>query len=90
MIYVVVILFGLCLLAFIFALCQRSKIKSQKVELERLQTAHQGLVKEFSALYEAHKISNENKEEADEKKSNLYNGDPVDNAINGLSNHKRN
>lgn len=81
------VVFGMFLVSFIINLCLSSKNKKLKSDIKRREEAYEGAVRELQLLMEAQKIKNKNEEEADEKINNLYNGDVVANAINGLCKH---
>ncbi len=87
MIYAVLILFLLFLVTLVITICEKGTIEKQKEEYAILENKFAGLEKEYNSLHEIMKIKSENRKEADEKKNELYNGDPVDNAISGLSKH---
>ena len=85
MVYCVLILLALLGGCFVGLVCSKYKIDEQKDEYKKLKNEYTGLQKEFNALYDIVTIKEGNKKEADEKINDLYNGDPVDNAIAGLS-----
>lgn len=67
-------------IAFVFNRLYRKYKTAYKQEHNKLK----GLEQEYLTLVEAYKIKKKNKEKADEKVDDLYNGDSVVNAINIL------
>ena len=74
MIYTVLILFGLFLIAFIFAVCQHSLNKELKNKLELKTEAYNGLQAEFELYRKSEQFKYEKQEEANEKIDDLHSG----------------
>ena len=74
MIYTVVILFGLFLLALVFAVCQRNLNKELKVKLEAKTEAYKGLQEEFELFRKSEQFKYQKQEEANEKINDLHSG----------------
>lgn len=70
----ILVLFGLFMLAFIFAVCQRNKNKELKEKLTLKTEAYNGLFEEFELYRKAEKFKHQKEEEANEKINNLHNG----------------
>ena len=89
-IIIITILLASLLAVILITAWQRKKITGLEEDLEIKTRAYSNLMSEYLKLKEAEQIKNENRKEADEKKNDIYNGNPVDNAITGLSKHKKN
>ena len=74
MIYVILIMFGLFLLSFIFAVCQHNLAKELKSQLARKTEAYNGLCEEFELYRKAEQFKYEKQEEANEKINDLHTG----------------
>jgi len=74
MIYAIVILFGLFLLALVFAVCQRNLNKELKVKLEAKTKAYNGLQAEFELYRLSESFKCKKEEEANEKINDLHSG----------------
>lgn len=76
------------ILVLVLIMCfQKKKIEQLKDTVEIKKRAYENLFKEYMQMKEEEIIKKENRKEADEKKNDLFNGNPVDNAIDGLSKH---
>lgn len=74
MIYVIIILFGLFLLALIFAICQHNRAKELKQQLDKSSELYVGLQEEFELYRNAERFKQKKEEEANEKVNDLHNG----------------
>lgn len=85
--YVLITLLGLLIIFVLFSYVLFKKYKKSRKEYKELSERFNGLSEEFQKVLEADKIKENNKEKADEKISNLHNGNVVDNAIDILRKH---
>ena len=88
MIYLIaglVILSLIFFLMFLFEKNDKKKIKERYVQMELM---NEGLKKELEKVTAISKIKEEKQNEANEKIEQLFDGDIVSNAIDGLSKHK--
>ena len=88
MIYLIaglVILSLIFFLMFLFEKNDKKKIKERYVQMELM---NEGLRKELEKVTAISKIKEEKQNEANEKIEQLFDGDIISNAIDGLSKHK--
>ena len=88
MIYLIaglVILSLIFFLMFLFEKNDKKKIKERYVQMELM---NEGLKKELEKVTAVSKIKEEKQNEANKKIEQLFDGDIVSNAIDGLSKHK--
>ena len=88
MAYVILALLGVIIALFLVAKNLRNELKLTKVQLETSEKEKNNYAKQVQRLMSAAEIMAKNEKEANEKVDELYSGDAVDNAINGLSKHK--
>ena len=74
MIYVVLILFGLLMATFIFAVCQHGYNKSLKQQLDKSSELYIGLQEEFELFRNTERFKAKKEEELNEKVNDLHNG----------------
>lgn len=88
----IMIVFGILafvsLVLFFAVIIESKKIKSLKETMQTVIDANNNLHNEIAKLKSVDEIKNDNRREANEKISNLHNGDAIDNAINILCNNK--
>ena len=70
----ILVLFGLFLLAFIFAVCQHNLAKDLKNKLELKTEAYNGLQAEFELYRQSESFKHKKEEEANEKVDDLHSG----------------
>lgn len=81
------VLFAVVVILYILYKCKDEKLTAMQLKNDELQHALDITEAENSKLNKALKTISKNRKEADEKIDELYNGDSVSNAIDGLCKH---
>lgn len=88
MIYLIAGLVILSLIFFLMFLFEKNDKKKIKERYVQMELVNEGLRKELEKVTAISKIKEEKQNEANEKIEQLFDGDIVSNAIDGLSKHK--
>ena len=88
MIYLIAGLLILSLIFFLMFLFEKNDKKKIKERYVQMELMNEGLKKELEKVTATSKIKEEKQNEANEKIEQLFDGDIVSNAIDGLSKHK--
>ena len=70
----ILVLIGLFLLTFVFAVCQHNLAKDLKNKLELKTEAYNGLREEFELFRKSEQFKHQKQEEANEKVDDLHSG----------------
>ena len=70
----ILVLFGLFLLALVFAVCQHNLAKDLKSQLARKSEAYNGLREEFELYRKSEQFKHQKEEETNEKVDDLHSG----------------